>query len=218
MSPRLLPLVLLLACESEEPKYDGTETTVADDPAGTPTDDRAEGDGGLYEVVKVMERECTICHSDTPDEVLLEDYNEGPPPMLLTPDVFCDVVLDGTLVLPSDPDRGLLYARMTSTEQPMPPSGALGDSDIRALKEWIDAGAHCSSGEGALLFRQTCAGCHGIEGEGGTGPALASRLDGQTVATVQQTVLEGSGAMAAIELSQAEAAEVATYVIGAWGP
>jgi mono/diheme cytochrome c family protein len=216
--PALAALVLLVACADEDPKYDATETNPAGESQDPPGEDRPAGDGGLYDAVKVMEDHCVACHGPEPDAVRLEDYNMGPAPMLLSADVFCDVVLDDTLVLPADPDRGLLYARMTDTTTPMPPEGALGDAEIGAIKDWIDDGAHCSSGSGALAFRQQCAGCHGQEGEGLTGPTLVNRLEGQTESTVAELILNGTGTMAPVAVSEAEAAELAAYVIGAWGP
>lgn len=157
-------------CTSEEPEYEKDEGSYQD--SGTPPQgtDQKSGDGGLAEVVLLMERECALCHSSEPDEYAIENYAMGPAPMLLTADVFCDVVATNDLVLPSDPDRGLLYARMTNITKPMPPAGNLGDGDILLMKTWIDEGAFCASSPGALAFRQTCAGCHGNAGRAAARP------------------------------------------------
>lgn len=207
----------LAGCSNEEPEYEKDEGSYQD--SGTPPQgtDQNSGDQGLAEVVLLMERECALCHSSEPDEYAIENYAMGPAPMLLTADVFCDVVATDSLVLPGDPDRGLLYARLTNIESPMPPSGNLGDADILLVKTWIDAGAFCASSPGAQAFRQTCAGCHGNEGEGSSAPRLSQVLPGMSEDDVTSVILEGSGGMAALVMEPDLAAEVATYVWNAWG-
>ncbi len=79
-------------------------------------------------------------------------------------------------------------------------------------------GGNASSG--ARIFQaQGCVGCHGNQGGGSQGPALANNADlGNTNAVVTQ-ILNGGGIMPAFgnALSNAEIAAVATYIRGNWG-
>jgi mono/diheme cytochrome c family protein len=66
--------------------------------------------------------------------------------------------------------------------------------------------------DGAAVFSQNCAGCHGADGSGGTGPALtATQLDR---AQIKQKVTEGGGGMPAFEgtLSEEQIGAVSDYV------
>ena len=97
---------VLASCSNEEPAYEKDEGSYRD--SGTPPQgtDQNSGDQGLAEVVLLMERECALCHSSEPDEYAIENYAMGPAPMLLTADVFCDVVATDSLVLPRRPRSG----------------------------------------------------------------------------------------------------------------
>ena len=65
--------------------------------------------------------------------------------------------------------------------------------------------------QGAALFDQTCAGCHGPEGAGGgIAPALAGK--GLTADAVRDKVVDGGAAMPAGLLAGAELEHVAAYV------
>lgn len=66
-------------------------------------------------------------------------------------------------------------------------------------------------GRGMLVFENTCAGCHGPGGGGGTGPRLqASGLDAAAVTAV---VEQGRGIMPAGLVSGQEEADVVAYVV-----
>lgn len=50
--------------------------------------------------------------------------------------------------------------------------------------------------EGAEVFAEACASCHGAAGEGGSAPALEDHVRGRPRADTVDTVLEGAGSMA----------------------
>lgn len=64
----------------------------------------------------------------------------------------------------------------------------------------------------------TCASCHGANGEGGVGPALAGNQELQDTSYVLNHILYGEGIMPAFndQLSAERVAAVATYVRNAW--
>ena len=63
---------------------------------------------------------------------------------------------------------------------------------------------------GDAVFAASCAGCHGADASGGSGPALAG--SGLTAAEVAEVVASGQGAMPPGIVSGQEAADVAAYV------
>jgi len=75
--------------------------------------------------------------------------------------------------------------------------------------------------DGATVYSDTCAACHGADGTGtGAGPSLVDRAAGLSAADVENIVRNGTGTMAGFstdQVSDAEAAAVAEYVVGEWG-
>ncbi|MEX2534390.1 MAG: c-type cytochrome [Trueperaceae bacterium] len=73
--------------------------------------------------------------------------------------------------------------------------------------------------DGEQVYQQQCAQCHGQEGEGGTGPALAGNENLQDAQTVVGQILQGGGGMPAFagQLSDEEVAAVATHEMNSWG-
>ena len=67
------------------------------------------------------------------------------------------------------------------------------------------------AGRGLLVFDNTCAGCHGPGGAGGTGPRLAG--SGLDAAAVTSAVEQGRGIMPAGLVSGQEEADVVAYVV-----
>lgn len=70
---------------------------------------------------------------------------------------------------------------------------------------------------GRTLFRAQCAGCHGMEGQGGRGPSLnrpklRHAPDDQALVKVVFDGLPGTGMAAAWQLSDRELVQVAAYV------
>ena len=63
---------------------------------------------------------------------------------------------------------------------------------------------------GQVVFEGECAGCHGADGEGGTGPALAR--SGLTAAEIGATVRQGAGIMPPALVSGQDEADVVAYV------
>lgn len=72
--------------------------------------------------------------------------------------------------------------------------------------------------QGAQVFAQQCAPCHGDKGQGGFGPTLAENGDLEDAAFVVGRILEGNNGMPAFgnQLSDGEVAAVASYVRSSW--
>lgn len=68
--------------------------------------------------------------------------------------------------------------------------------------------------DGAALFASNCARCHAADGTGGRGgPDLIDRAADMTVEDVEDVILNGSGRMRARDVTPAEAAAIADYVV-----
>lgn len=76
-----------------------------------------------------------------------------------------------------------------------------------------------ASAAGEQFYLQNCAGCHGGEGEGGAGPALAGNGRLQDGAFVLERLLNGRGAMPAWEgvLSDEQIAAVGSFIRTSFG-
>jgi cytochrome c551 len=69
---------------------------------------------------------------------------------------------------------------------------------------------------GEVLFREQCAGCHGQNGTGGTGPALAgSGLDEDEI---RAAIEQGPGAMPPVIVTGQNAEDVVDYVAAIANP
>jgi mono/diheme cytochrome c family protein len=75
------------------------------------------------------------------------------------------------------------------------------------------------SQEGQQVYAQQCASCHGQQGEGGAGPALAGNQNLQDSALVVTQIIQGGGGMPAFgnQLSDEQIAAVATHEMNSWG-
>ena len=72
--------------------------------------------------------------------------------------------------------------------------------------------------EGAPLFRANCVACHGAEGQGGAGPALAGYARLSATGTVASQIVNGGAYMPPFgSMSDAQIAAVATYIRNSWG-
>ncbi|MGD9507009.1 MAG: cytochrome c [Geminicoccaceae bacterium] len=72
--------------------------------------------------------------------------------------------------------------------------------------------------EGEPLYRSNCAACHGAEGQGGAGPALAGYARLEAVGTVATQIVHGGAYMPAFgNLSDDQIAAIATYIRNSWG-
>lgn len=69
---------------------------------------------------------------------------------------------------------------------------------------------------GEALYASNCASCHGADGEGGSGPAMAD-VSGESEAEIADVVLYGAGDMPAIDVDDQAAADIAAYVVETWG-
>jgi len=68
---------------------------------------------------------------------------------------------------------------------------------------------------GANVYAANCASCHGVNGEGGTGPALAG--EAEETAELEDIILNGEGEMPAIPLEDQELADVIAYLQETFG-
>ena len=69
--------------------------------------------------------------------------------------------------------------------------------------------------EGANVYAANCASCHGVNGEGGVGPALAG--EAEETAELEDIILNGEGEMPAIPLEDQELADVIAYLQQTFG-
>ena len=72
---------------------------------------------GLDAVKQVMEANCASCHSVASPSAGLD----------LTPDNFCDNVLDGRMVIPGNASGSVLQQRIEGDPSSMPPTGLMDD-------------------------------------------------------------------------------------------
>jgi mono/diheme cytochrome c family protein len=72
--------------------------------------------------------------------------------------------------------------------------------------------------DGAAIYQQNCALCHGTDGTGGSGPSLVGVGDHHTVDDLREIVQNGRGTMPAWEgeLSPEEIDAVVAYISTAW--
>ncbi|MGD9739214.1 MAG: cytochrome c [Bauldia sp.] len=91
---------------------------------------------------------------------------------------------------------------------------ALGGSVTTALAQ-----APAAPVDGAEVFANNCAGCHGAEGQGGFGPALAGNADLADNALVINQVLNGGEMMPALaaSLTDEQIVAVLNYIRSSWG-
>ena len=223
MSPLrlILPLALLSACDDHEFKPHG---------------EAIEGEG-LSAVLDVMDGNCAGCHGGEAASAGLDLSRDG----------FCDVVLDGRLVIPGDAANSVLQQRIEGDPSPMPPTSLMDAANIDIVREWIDDGADCLSDgggddggddstgddgggddsagddgsaiDGEQIYASSCGGCHGAGGEGGFGPAMGSIVPSFSEAEIADICLNGSasGNMAAVLSDADEADAVAAYCVDTWG-
>jgi cbb3-type cytochrome c oxidase subunit III len=83
------------------------------------------------------------------------------------------------------------------------------------------AGSPVSAQVGAAVFAKNCAACHGANGEGGIGPALAGNphVNIANPTAMLTTILQGRNVMPSWrgQLSASDIAAVATFVRSSWG-
>jgi mono/diheme cytochrome c family protein len=195
----LLAPLLLVGCDDEF-NYNAAHGGVVD------------GEG-IDAVLDVMDGNCVGCHSGADPAAALD----------LDAD-FCDAVLDDRIVVEGDSAGSVLYQRISSETSPMPPNGLMDQANIDIVRDWIDAGADCSTdgsggdATGDELFASRCASCHGDSGQGlGDAPALGDVVPGKDQAGVEYIILNGEGDMSAVGVTADEATLIAEYVLATWG-
>lgn len=83
----------------------------------------------------------------------------------------------------------------------------------------VALGACAPAQDGQQLYQQNCAGCHGNEGGGGTGPALAGNGALRDAERTVDQIVNGGDGMPAYggRLSNEQIAAVASYIRTSWG-
>ena len=106
----------------------------------------------------------------------------------------------GDVALPGTPDPAATSA------PPGTPGG--GDATVQA------------STDGASLYRQYCASCHGPDGGGGVGPRLAGNRNAGRPANVESLIRFGRGTMPGFagQLSDAQVETLRDWVVASFGP
>jgi cytochrome c6 len=83
------------------------------------------------------------------------------------------------------------------------------------------AGAPVSAQVGAGIFAKDCAACHGANGTGGVGPALAGNphVNINNPTLMLTTILQGRNLMPSWrgQLAASDVAAVATFIRSSWG-
>lgn len=72
--------------------------------------------------------------------------------------------------------------------------------------------------EGASVYSSNCEACHGADGQGGAGPALAGSQILTSIGTISRQVIDGGERMPSFsQLSDSQIAAAATYIRNSWG-
>ncbi|MCW5696450.1 MAG: cytochrome c [Bauldia sp.] len=72
--------------------------------------------------------------------------------------------------------------------------------------------------EGGSVYSSNCQACHGNEGQGGAGPALAGSPILTSIGTISRQVIDGGDRMPSFsQLSDRQIAAVATFIRNSWG-
>jgi cytochrome c551 len=66
---------------------------------------------------------------------------------------------------------------------------------------------------GATVFGGTCAGCHGADGTGDTGPDLRERVPGKSAAELETIITTGKNYMPAQDITGDDLRDVIAYVL-----
>lgn len=84
-----------------------------------------------------------------------------------------------------------------------------------------DSGAVALDGDaanGASLYSSSCAGCHGADGTGVSGPDLTSGLvSGMSDDAISDVIANGVGSMPGITSDDQEIADILAYLRQEWG-
>lgn len=90
---------------------------------------------------------------------------------------------------------------------------------VSALAFAQESEQHAPLQAGQLLYETNCVGCHGGDGNGGSGPALSGNETVQDTERVVNQILHGGGRMPAFGpvLSDEQIASIASYIRNNWG-
>lgn len=97
--------------------------------------------------------------------------------------------------------------------------GVFAFAKAQVFEPSADAGGATATGDagrGAVVFESKCAGCHGMGGTGGSGPALQGT--GLEAAFVTERVRQGRGIMPGGLVSGQDEADVVAYVVSISSP
>lgn len=72
--------------------------------------------------------------------------------------------------------------------------------------------------DGAELYADNCAVCHGANGEGASAVAMTAVVPGMTREAIVDQILLGGGLMGPVLVTEEEAGAIADYSLTTWGP
>lgn len=181
---------------------------------------------------QIFATKCSTCHQPSGQGTDAFPPLAGNPVVTAAdPSAMIGVIVDGR--------HGPLTVNGRTFNGTMPTwNGQLTDADIAAVatfvrsawgnnaspvteQEIVAAGPPVSVQVGASIFAQNCAACHGANGTGGVGPALAGNphVNVADPTKMLTTILQGRNVMPSWrgQLSASDIAAVATYVRSSWG-
>lgn len=80
-----------------------------------------------------------------------------------------------------------------------------------------DTSEDTGTGEGAALYTTACSDCHGADGDSGQAPNLSEEVPGMTDQEITDIILNGQGYMQPVDVSEAEAELIVTYLRRTFG-
>jgi cbb3-type cytochrome c oxidase subunit III len=197
----------------------------ADQVAGARTPEALSG-------AELFTAKCSVCHQPTGLGTALFPPLAGNPVVTAgDPSAMIAVIVNGR--------AGPLTVNGKTFNGQMPTwKGQLTNSDIASVATYVRAawgnnaspvteeqvaaaGSPVSAQVGAAVFSKNCAACHGANGQGGIGPALAENphVNIANPTAMLTTILQGRNLMPSWrgQLSAGDIAAVATFIRSAWG-
>ena len=84
--------------------------------------------------------------------------------------------------------------------------------DTGSTTDGTDGTDGSDGSDGATVFANSCAACHGADGDSGYAPALSDEVPGKSDSDLEDIIQNGDGSMPAQNLSAADLAAVMSYL------
>jgi cbb3-type cytochrome c oxidase subunit III len=175
---------------------------------------------------------CSVCHQSSGEGTQIYPPLAGNPAVTAAdPSGMIGIIVNGR--------KGPLNVSGKTFNGQMPTwKGQLSNADIASVATYVRsawgnnaspvteeqvaaAGAPVSAEVGASIFAKNCAACHGAEGTGGIGPALAGnpRVNIADATRMLTTIVQGRNLMPSWrgQLAPDDIAAVATFIRSSWG-